>query len=134
MTTTFNDEKHLIQTVQRMVGRVGRRVDETSPMVDARLPDGSRIIAVIPPLARDGSLVSIRRFSTKPMQMSDLVQKNAIAPEMVDFLAAFIRARLTLITLALAVSIPTTFLLWLFFWWQAGFEKRPGHDGALCVS
>ena len=58
----FNDDRHLIQIVQRIAGRVGRRVDETSPMVDARLPDGSRVNAIIPPLALDGALLSIRRF------------------------------------------------------------------------
>ncbi len=110
VTTTFNDEKHLIQTVQRMVGRVGRRVDETSPMVDARLPDGSRINAVIPPLALDGSLVSIRRFSTKPLQMSDLVPKHSIAQEMVDFLSACIRARLNVLISGGTGSGKTTLL------------------------
>ena len=58
----FADDRHLVQIIQRIVGRVGRRVDETSPMVDARLPDGSRVNAIIPPLALDGALVSIRRF------------------------------------------------------------------------
>ncbi len=62
----FNDERHLVNTVQRIVGRMGRRVDETSPMVDGRLPDGSRINAIIPPLALDGALVSIRRFGVRP--------------------------------------------------------------------
>src|SRR5262249_1709808 len=64
----FHDDRHLIQIVQRIVGKVGRRVDETTPMVDARLPDGSRINAIIPPLALDGPLVSIRRFGASPLQ------------------------------------------------------------------
>jgi pilus assembly protein CpaF len=110
VATTFNDEKHLIQTVQRMVGRVGRRVDESSPMVDARLPDGSRINAVIPPLALDGSLVSIRRFSSKPMLMTDLVPKNSIAQEMVDFLSACIQARLNVLISGGTGSGKTTLL------------------------
>jgi len=110
VATAFNDEKHLIQTVQRMVGRVGRRVDETSPMVDARLPDGSRINAVIPPLALDGSLVSIRRFSSKPLQMSDLVARRSIAQEMADFLAACIRARLNVLISGGTGSGKTTLL------------------------
>src|SRR3954470_14514052 len=84
----FNDEKHLLQIVQRIVSRIGRRVDETSPMVDARLPDGSRVNAIIPPLALDGSLVSIRRFGSKPLLTADLVEKKAIAQEMVTFLQA----------------------------------------------
>ena len=62
----FNDDRHLLQIIQRIVGRVGRRVDETSPMVDARLPDGSRVNAIIPPLALDGTLLSIRRFGAQP--------------------------------------------------------------------
>ena len=84
----FNDEKHLIEIVRRIVSRVGRRVDETSPLCDARLPDGSRVNAVIPPLALDGTLLSIRRSSKTPLQFKDLVEKKAITPEMVDFLAA----------------------------------------------
>ncbi len=110
VATTFNDEKHLIQTVQRMVGRVGRRVDETSPMVDARLPDGSRINAVIPPLALDGSLVSIRRFSARPLKMSDMTARNSIAAEMVEFLAACVRARLNVLISGGTGSGKTTLL------------------------
>src|SRR5262245_3045000 len=64
-SVVFNNEKHLLQIVQRIVGRVGRRVDETTPMVDARLPDGSRVNAIIPPLALDGTLLSIRRFGSR---------------------------------------------------------------------
>ena len=80
----FNDDRHLLQIVQRIVGRVGRRVDETSPMVDARLPDGSRVNAIIPPLALDGALVSIRRFGARPLLIDDLMAKKAITQEMVD--------------------------------------------------
>ena len=79
----FNDDRHLLQIIQRIVGRVGRRVDETSPMVDARLADGSRVNAIIPPLALDGALLSIRRFGAKPLLIDDLVAKKAITPEMV---------------------------------------------------
>src|SRR5205807_3703720 len=70
---SFNDERHLVHIVQRIVGHAGRRVDETSPMVDSRLPDGSRINAIIPPLALDGALVSIRRFGTQPIRVADLI-------------------------------------------------------------
>src|SRR5690606_26527140 len=89
----FSSEKHLLQIIQKIVGRVGRRVDESSPMVDARLEDGSRFNAIISPLALDGSLVSIRRFPARPLMAADLVAKRSIAPPMVDFLAACVKAR-----------------------------------------
>ena len=72
----FADSQHLLHIIQRIVGQAGRRVDETSPMVDSRLPDGSRINAIIPPLALDGALVSIRRFGIKPIVASDLVSNT----------------------------------------------------------
>ncbi|MFN7767471.1 MAG: CpaF family protein [Planctomycetaceae bacterium] len=90
---TFESEDHLLQIIQRIVSRVGRRVDATSPMVDARLADGSRVNAIIPPLALDGSLVSIRRFPDKPLKADDLIAKKSIAPEMVEFLAGAVKAR-----------------------------------------
>jgi pilus assembly protein CpaF len=93
----FNDEKHLIEIVRRIVSRVGRRVDETSPLCDARLPDGSRVNVVIPPLALDGTLLSIRRASKSPLQFKDLVDKRAVTPEMVDFLGAATRARVNMV-------------------------------------
>src|SRR5947209_1613590 len=79
---SFSDERHLLHIVQRIVGQAGRRVDETSPMVDSRLPDGSRINAIIPPLALDGALVSIRRFGARPLVARDLVARKALTPEM----------------------------------------------------
>src|SRR6266568_5611586 len=93
----FNDNRHLVQIVQRIVGRVGRRVDETSPMVDARLPDGSRINAIIPPLALDGALVSIRRFGSAPLQVSELLANRSITQDMVKFLSACIKARVNML-------------------------------------
>ena len=93
----FNDEKHLIEIVRRIVSRVGRRVDETSPLCDARLPDGSRVNAVIPPLALDGTSLSIRKSSKSPLSFADLVDKKAITWEMVDFLAACIRGRVNMV-------------------------------------
>src|SRR5262245_33702277 len=93
----FNDERHLLQIVQRIVGRVGRRVDETTPMVDARLPDGSRVNAIIPPLALDGTLVSIRRFGTKPFLVADLMARQAITEDMVKFLTACVKARINIV-------------------------------------
>jgi pilus assembly protein CpaF len=106
----FTDERHLVHIVQRIVGQVGRRVDETSPMVDGRLPDGSRINAIIPPLALDGSLVSIRRFGTKPLQAADLVEKGAVTAEMVEFLAACVQARLNILVSGGTGSGKTTLL------------------------
>ena len=90
---SFADEQHLLQIIQRIVGRVGRRVDETTPMVDARLADGSRVNAIIPPVALDGSLLCIRRFSARPMKAEDLIAKQSIAREMIDFLSACVRGR-----------------------------------------
>src|SRR3984893_7698670 len=106
----FNDDRHLIQIVQRIVGRVGRRVDETKPTVDARLPDGSRINAVIPPLALDGPLVSIRRFGGRPLLSSDLLAKKAITKPMIDFLAACIEARINIVISGGTGSGKTTLL------------------------
>jgi pilus assembly protein CpaF len=106
----FHDDRHLLQIVQRIVGRVGRRVDETSPMVDARLPDGSRVNAIIPPLALDGALVSIRRFGAQPLQMADLLARSAITPEMVQFLSACVSARVNMIISGGTGSGKTTLL------------------------
>jgi pilus assembly protein CpaF len=94
VNVAFHDDRHLIQIVQRIVGRVGRRVDETSPMVDARLADGSRINAIIPPLALDGALVSIRRFGASPLQISDLLANRSLTQDMVRFLSACVKARI----------------------------------------
>ncbi|HUE74891.1 MAG TPA: CpaF family protein [Pirellulaceae bacterium] len=90
---TFGSEQHLLQIIQRIVGRVGRRVDETTPMVDARLADGSRVNAIIPPLALDGSLLCIRRFSAHALKADDLIAKQSVAKEMVEFLAGCVAAR-----------------------------------------
>jgi pilus assembly protein CpaF len=107
---SFTDGRHLLHIVQRIVGQAGRRVDETSPMVDSRLPDGSRINAIIPPLALDGALVSIRRFGLQPILAADLVAKNSIALEMMDFLSACVRARLNLLISGGTGSGKTTLL------------------------
>src|SRR5436190_3273883 len=89
----FRDNLHLRQIIDRIVAQVGRRVDEISPMVDARLPDGSRVNAIIPPLALDGPAMSIRRFGSKPMQLEDLIRHGAFPPAVMDFLAAAVQAR-----------------------------------------
>jgi pilus assembly protein CpaF len=107
---SFTDERHLLHIIQRMVGQAGRRVDETSPMVDSRLPDGSRINAIIPPLALDGALVSIRRFGVRPIQAADLVAKKSVPLEMMDFLAACVRARLSILVSGGTGSGKTTLL------------------------
>jgi pilus assembly protein CpaF len=106
----FSDERHLLHIIQRIVGQAGRRVDETSPMVDSRLPDGSRINAIIPPLALDGALVSIRRFGAKPILASDLVANRSVAGEMMQFLAACVRARLNILVSGGTGSGKTTLL------------------------
>lgn len=106
----FKDDRHVIQVVQRIVGRVGRRVDETSPMVDARLADGSRINAVIPPLAVDGPLVSIRRFGRNPLRIEDLLAKESLTPEIVKFLQACVMARLNVLISGGTGSGKTTLL------------------------
>lgn len=91
----FADEAHLMRIIQRIVSRVGRRIDEVSPLVDARLPDGSRINAVIPPLALDGPTLSIRRFGKQPLMIEDLVENHSIHGDVVEFLAAAIDARVS---------------------------------------
>jgi pilus assembly protein CpaF len=93
----FNDEMHLRRTIDKIVGRVGRRVDESSPMVDARLPDGSRINAVIPPLALDGSLLTIRKFSADPYQIDDLIGFGTVTKAVADFLEACVRGKLNVL-------------------------------------
>jgi pilus assembly protein CpaF len=93
----FRDNEHLLQIIDRIVSKVGRRVDETSPMVDARLPDGSRVNAIIPPLALDGSSMSIRRFGANPLKLEDLLNYKAFTPEMAMLLEAAIKARLNII-------------------------------------
>src|SRR5438046_2636415 len=95
--TVFRDDRHLLQIIDRIVSRVGRRVDESSPMVDARLPDGSRVNAIIPPLALDGPSMSIRRFGTGPVQANQLVELKSISAEMMQVIEAAARARLTIL-------------------------------------
>src|SRR5579883_1893213 len=93
----FRDNDHLLQIIDRIVSKVGRRVDETSPMVDARLPDGSRVNAIIPPLALDGPSVSIRRFGANPLKLEDLLNYKAFTPEMAMLMEACIKARLNIV-------------------------------------
>ena len=106
----FHDDRHLLHIAQRIVGRVGRRVDETTPMVDARLADGSRINVIIPPLALDGPLISIRRFGAKPLLIADLLAKKSITQEMVQFLSACVKARVNMLISGGTGSGKTTLL------------------------
>jgi pilus assembly protein CpaF len=106
----FQDDQHLMLIIDRIVSQVGRRVDEASPMVDARLPDGSRINAIIPPLALDGPALSIRRFGKRRYSVDDLVARDSITPDMVEFLRASIRARLNLLVCGGTGSGKTTIL------------------------
>jgi pilus assembly protein CpaF len=93
----FRDNAHLLRIIEKVVSRVGRRIDESSPMVDARLPDGSRLNAVIPPLAVDGPLLSIRRIADDRLQPEDLIRKGTVTEEMMELLRACVRARLNVI-------------------------------------
>ena len=94
---SFVDEAHLRRTIDKIVSRIGRRIDESSPMVDARLPDGSRVNAVVPPLAVDGSALTIRKFATDPLTVSDLIGFGSLTPQTAEFLEACVRGRLNVI-------------------------------------
>jgi pilus assembly protein CpaF len=109
-TIKFRDLDHLLGIVQRLAGHVGRRIDESSPIVDARLLDGSRLNAVMKPLALDGALVSIRRFATRPLTSTDLIARKAASPQMLEFLSACIRARMNILISGGTGSGKTTLL------------------------
>src|SRR6202161_2535836 len=94
---SFKDNQHLMQIIDRIVSRVGRRVDESSPMVDARLQDGSRVNAIIPPLALDGPCMSIRRFGTGPVAADKMVQLRSISSAMLQGVAAAVKARISIL-------------------------------------
>ena len=93
----FKDEAHLRRTIDKIVSRIGRRVDESSPMVDARLPDGSRVNAVVPPLSIDGSTLTIRKFATDPLTVNDLIRFGSLSDRTADFLDACVRGRLNVV-------------------------------------
>ncbi|MFO1005678.1 MAG: CpaF family protein [Planctomycetaceae bacterium] len=109
-SVTFRDNEHLLQILDRIVSRVGRRIDETSPMCDARLPDGSRLNAIIPPLALDGPSLTIRKFGSKPLALEDLLNFGAFTPEMVMLLEGAIKARINIIISGGTGSGKTTLL------------------------
>jgi pilus assembly protein CpaF len=93
----FRDDTHLLHVIERIVSSIGRRIDESSPMVDARLADGSRVNAIIPPLALDGPVLSIRRFAADPYRMNDLVEFGTVTPALAEILRAAVQARLNIL-------------------------------------
>ncbi len=94
---TFSDSDHLMKIIDKIVSRIGRRVDESSPMVDARLPDGSRVNAIIPPLALDGPVLSIRRFAVVPLTINDLIDKRSLPPVVAGLLQAMVKAKMNIL-------------------------------------
>lgn len=107
---TFNDDAHLMKIIDKIVSRIGRRVDESSPMVDARLPDGSRVNAIIPPLAIDGPILSIRRFSATPLLLSNLIEYKSMSDEMGQFISALSEAKVNILISGGTGSGKTTLL------------------------
>ncbi|MDV6342315.1 CpaF family protein [Nitrosomonas sp. Is35] len=106
----FADNRHLLRIIDRIVSRIGRRVDESSPMVDARLPDGSRVNAIIPPLALDGPLLSIRRFPVSPLKIDDLIQNKSLTPAMAEVIAGLVKSKCNLLISGGTGSGKTTLL------------------------
>ena len=106
----FRDDRHLLQIIDRIVSGVGRRIDESSPMVDARLADGSRVNAIIPPLALDGPALSIRRFGTTPLTVERLIEIQTLSPEMAVVLDAAVRSRISILISGGTGAGKTTFL------------------------
>ncbi|OEZ65322.1 putative conjugal transfer proteinc [Janthinobacterium sp. HH103] len=107
---TFHDNAHLMKIIEKIVSRVGRRVDESSPMVDARLPDGSRVNAIIPPLAVDGPILSIRRFAVQPLSIANLLDYKSLTPPMVQVLQALGQAKINILISGGTGSGKTTLL------------------------
>jgi pilus assembly protein CpaF len=114
-SVTFRDDPHLIRIIDKIVSQVGRRIDESTPMVDARLSDGSRVNAIIPPLALDGPLLSIRRFSQDKLMPADLVEKKALTQGMMELLEAAVKAHLNIIIIGGTGAGKTTLLNALSF-------------------
>jgi len=110
VNVAFESEEHLMRIIDRIVSPLGRRIDESSPMVDARLPDGSRVNAIIPPLALNGPTLTIRKFARKPLTVEDLIRFGTITPEAIEFLKACVIARLNIIVSGGTGSGKTTFL------------------------
>jgi pilus assembly protein CpaF len=127
---TFRDQSHLMQVIQRVAARVGRRIDESSPMLDARLADGSRVNAIIPPLALDGPTMSLRRFGTIPFAVERLVELNSLTAEIVTFLEACVRARANILISGGTGSGKTTLLNILSKWIPAADRVITIEDAA----
>jgi pilus assembly protein CpaF len=106
----FKDDAHLMRIIDKIVSTVGRRIDESTPMVDARLPDGSRVNAIIPPLALDGPSLSIRRFAVNPLELADLIDSQTLIPEIAELLKGIVRSRLNVIISGGTGSGKTTLL------------------------
>lgn len=106
----FDSDDHLLKIIEKIVGRVGRRIDESSPMVDARLPDGSRVNAIIPPLALDGPVISIRKFSEVPLKMSNLVEYGSLTNEMAIVISSLVKAKTNIMVAGGTGSGKTTLL------------------------
>lgn len=107
---TFQDNVHLLKIIEKIVSRIGRRVDESSPMVDARMPDGSRVNAIIPPLAVDGPILSIRRFAVNPLSVDDLLKFKSISPPMAQLIQALAKAKINILISGGTGSGKTTLL------------------------
>ena len=113
---TFQNDEHVMRVIDRIVAPLGRRIDEASPYVDARLPDGSRVNAIIPPLALNGPVITIRKFSKDPLTVDDLIRFGSVTPEMATFLKACVEARLNIIVSGGTGSGKTTTLNVLSHW------------------
>jgi len=109
-SVSFRDESHLRHIIDRIISRVGRRIDESTPLVDARLPDGSRVNAIIPPAALDGPILSIRRFRRRALSIEDLLELNSMSPEIAQFLTGSCRTRLNILITGGTGSGKTTLL------------------------
>ncbi len=109
-SVTFRDEAHLRHIIDRIISRVGRRIDESTPLVDARLPDGSRINAIIPPAALDGPILSIRRFRRRALSIENLLELNSLTPEIAQLLTAAVRSRVNMLVTGGTGSGKTTML------------------------
>ena len=122
----FADNQHVIRVVQRILSPIGRRIDESNPMVDARLPDGSRVNAIIPPVALDGPCVSIRKFRREPLSADDLIKHGSVNQEILDFLTEAVASRRSLIVVGGTGSGKTTFLNLLSQW-------IPAHERVITI-
>ncbi len=127
---TFMDEKHLMRIIHRIGANVGRRIDESMPMLDARLPDGSRVNAIIPPLALDGPMVSIRRFGTTPIDIHRLLELDTLTEDMAYFMEACVQCRMNILISGGTGTGKTTFLNALSRWIPAGERVVTIEDAA----